>query len=326
MNNLLPYPWHQSQWSLMQQYRKTGRIPHALLLHGLAETGKRQFAFALAAALLCESNQAHACGQCHNCNLVVAGTHPDLVMLEPEDNGKAIKVDAVRAFSRSASMTPQIGMRRICLIMPAEAMNQAASNSLLKTLEEPSPENHMLLVSDHPYFLSATIRSRCQSVEFSIPDKHVAENWLTQQDASQSWAGILCEVDGAPLAALAFAGSGLQESYRRAKQEFIALLNGQSMPVHVASFWSTLESSQIFDWLFRWTLELFRGRVTEVGKIADQTLKNQISRLIPALDSARLSGMLDQISMLKQGVETRNLNPQMQLEQLAVSFSEMLHR
>jgi DNA polymerase-3 subunit delta' len=317
------FPWQESQWNLLYQYRQQKRMPHAMLLYGENETGKREFAEMLAESLLCSSGDEYPCGECHSCKLLKAGNHPDLVLITPEERGKAIKVDMIRDYIEGATLTPQIADSRVCIIAPADAMNQSASNSLLKTLEEPASENHLLLVSGHPAQLSATIRSRCQKIAFPKPSMEEAVAWLQQKDATLDWKRLLDCGNGLPLRALRFAQGNQAEVYEELQAEFTGLLKKQQYPATLAGTWCKVESDQLLEWLFRWTLDLLR--VTQAGPSAmhDDQLSRSISSLPQLPDSVKLVRLLGQIISLGSGLEKRNLNYQIQLEALLVNYTEL---
>lgn len=317
------YPWQQEQWKLLYRYRHQQRMPHAMLLYGEAETGKRLFARRLAESLLCSKGGEYACGECHSCRLLRAGNHPDLVEVKPEEPGKAIKVDMVRAYIEDATLTPQIAACRVCVISPADAMNQSASNSLLKTLEEPAPENHLLLVSDHPARLSATIRSRCQKVAFPRPQEEESLAWLQEQDApAVDWKNLLACSNGLPLRALRFAEGGEADDYQKLQASFAGLLKGEQQPASLAETWSRIESSQLLDWLYHWTLDLLRLSQAGQSAMRDPQLLQAISGLPRLPDSVKLVALLEKLTNLGQGLEKRNLNYQLQLEALLISYTE----
>lgn len=105
----------------------------------------------LMARLLCQQPQGlDACGGCKACMLLKAGSHPDNFVLEPEEADKPIKVDQVRELVAFVVQTAQLGGRKVVLIEPVEAMNVNASNALLKSLEEPSGDTVLLLVTHQP--------------------------------------------------------------------------------------------------------------------------------------------------------------------------------
>jgi DNA polymerase-3 subunit delta' len=251
--------------------------PHALLLDGPRGIGKRALAMNLARSLLCEAPQAsgQACGACPSCVYVAAGQHPDLRMVEPftvEDDGTvklldAIPVDAIRALTRWAQVTSHRGRAKVALIVPAETMNAAAANALLKTLEEPPPETFVMLVAHQPGRLPATIRSRCRRVAAPRADAVAAQAWLTAQGVANA-GSLLGQAGGAPLVAVALADPGLQQE-RKFWLDALAAPKSMS-PVALAARIDAAPRDerkarlgQAIDWLIAWTADL--GRVASGG-------------------------------------------------------------
>lgn len=183
-----PYPWQKAQWRQLWQRHRNGQLPHALLLHGPEGIGKEDFAHLAANSLLCEqtSESGQACGECKSCQLLASDNHPDFVSLQPEETGKAIKVDQIRELIQLMTLSPHFSGYRTVLISPAEQMNMAAANSLLKTLEEPQENTVIILVTSQLSRLPATIRSRCQMLRFAMPDKTLALSWLELDSRPQS--------------------------------------------------------------------------------------------------------------------------------------------
>jgi DNA polymerase III subunit delta' len=197
------------------------RWPHALLITGRRGLGKRLLALHFARALLCESplSTGGACGACPSCGYVGQGTHPDLQSIEPvtyDDEGNATPVDAigverVRDLIAFSQLSPHRQRAKVGVIAPAEAMNAAAANALLKTLEEPPQGTFLLLVSHHPERLPATIVSRCQRLPAPEPERAAAIDWLKQSGIRSAEAAlVLAQAGGAPLLALALAGADVQ--------------------------------------------------------------------------------------------------------------------
>lgn len=203
-----------------------GRLPHALLIHGAPGIGKLALAEDLAKLMLCESpaSPSEPCGQCGPCRWIQAGNHPDLRRLEPEalatpaageeparpeKGGRPsteIKVDQVRELADFLNVGSHRAGRRVVIVHPAESMNAHAANSLLKSLEEPSPSVVFLLISHRPARLLPTIRSRCVAVPVPMPPADVAGKWLKEQGIADAgrW---LAFAGGAPLLALAYASA-----------------------------------------------------------------------------------------------------------------------
>ena len=198
-------PWLRRYGQQMAAALAQGTLAHAWLLQGTQGIGKHLLAEYLAQLMLCAApSQDQPCGQCRSCQLIAAGTHPDKVVLEPEEAGKPIKIDAVRELVSQLQLTPQVAKRKMVLIDPAEAMNVNAANALLKTLEEPPGAAILLLISHAPGRLLATIRSRCQKLQIASPAQDSLMTWLQQQTgkgADEVRAALLQNT--APLAAYA---------------------------------------------------------------------------------------------------------------------------
>ena len=334
MDNQGPYPWQQQSWALLQKYRERGRLPHGLLFNGPAECGKKHFALRFAEGVLCTANRSEdgaqhhgrACGKCHSCLLLAAGNHPDLVLLVPQEEKKTIQVDAVREFIQDATLTPQISDCRVCLIMPADAMTSEAANSLLKTLEEPAANNHIILVTEHVRHLAATIRSRCQIVNLPLPTQQQSLQWLQQQQPQQQWEELLNCAAGAPLRALSFEKSDIMQRRKLLFNSFAALIRGQQAPLAVVAAWNEEMSELLLKWLYEWTLDLLRGSLTGVENMRDLLPGRELSGLTPDLDAGQLIALIEQLVSLNRGMGERNLNRQMQLEALAVSYAGLTKR
>ena len=184
----MPTPWQQRAYAQAIVALDAGRLPHALLVGGPAGLGKLALARRLAHRLMCSTPAGgDACGQCRNCTLIAAGTHPDLIEETFEINEKTkelrkeILITQVRRLGEKLVLTPQIAAGQVALVYPAEAMNRNAFNALLKTLEEPPAGRTLILIADRPQRLPATIRSRCQWLRLEIPPVAEALAWLQAQ-------------------------------------------------------------------------------------------------------------------------------------------------
>jgi len=228
-------PWLEQTWSRLPPLAARG--VHAVLLHGVAGTGKKSLALDFAAALLCAAPlpDGRDCGRCDECRLTAAFSHPDLRWVLPEalaerllpaaeENGDAtaeatgseaaegenkparasreIRVEQIRALSDILGIAAFRGGHRAVLLAPAEAMNAVAANTLLKMLEEPPPQTTFVLVSDALDEVLPTIRSRCVLVQVPVPAAADCLPWLAQQGLADPEAALAL-ASGAPLAALA---------------------------------------------------------------------------------------------------------------------------
>ncbi|MDR1934872.1 MAG: DNA polymerase III subunit delta' [Candidatus Accumulibacter sp.] len=215
---------HEKTWKQLGERRD--RLPHALLLTGQRGIGKFELARAFAGSLLCEnpSPSRAACGSCLACGWMAQGNHPDFRRVQPgalaegEGEGEGDGVDEREAGGKKKKPSQQITIdqiralddflhvgthrqgARVVLLHPAEAMNRATANSLLKSLEEPAPGTLFLLVSNEPERLLPTIRSRCQRLPVPLPEASRAQAWLTAGGVKDA-ARWLALAGGSPLLA-----------------------------------------------------------------------------------------------------------------------------
>lgn len=241
MTTMAP-PWHQEAWDRLRSRRERGSMPHALLLAGPAGLGKRVFLDRLVRGLLCQKPvDGDACGQCRACKLLDAGTHPDRVDVSFELNTsgklrKEIVVGQMRNLSARLAMSSQFGGWQFASIDPADAMNAAAANALLKTLEEPASASLIVLVADAPWRLTATIRSRCQRIDFRLPPAEQALQWLEQAGVANA-AAALEAAGGNPGLAHAWAGQGMLDERRQVQSDLTALAQGRGDVYTVMRRW-----------------------------------------------------------------------------------------
>lgn len=239
-------PWLADSWRGLARALAERRLHHGLLLAAPAGFGKRALADALAAAALCtqRGDEGQACGVCRGCQLVAAGSHPDLarVTLEPRDDGKLrseIVIDQIRSLSQRLALSSQFGGLQLALIDPADCMNASAANALLKTLEEPASATVIVLVADDPMRLPATIRSRCQRIEMRRPTRAEALAWLRAHgiDAAVASAALEASLDN-PGRALAWIGDGTLALRSACADDLAALTQGRRTASELAERWA----------------------------------------------------------------------------------------
>lgn len=321
--------WHQANWQHLLESRRAGRLAHALLLNGPAGLGKGLFARRLANLLVCEQGAGAdaPCGHCRACLLVKAGSHPDIKYIEPEETGKQLKVEQIRTLGSSSVLTAQGAGYRVFIIDPADAMNVAAANALLKTLEEPVPSALLILVSSQPHRLPATIISRCQRVTFQPPVTADGLAWLAGQGVERERAGRLLGLTGqAPYAALSADASGLLETHDPAQEAFFALLQGRGDPLALAQSWKGEQLDRLLAWLVLWLNDLLQLQASaspvRLFSVRDQAHLQSLSK---GLDSKRLYRYLDQIQEMRRQL-ARNLNPELILESLLLEWARLGRR
>lgn len=238
--------WLETEWRSLSSRLRRGQLPHALLIAGATGLGKRALADLLVHSALCEqrSDDGHPCLQCRSCLLLAAGTHPDRVhvTLELRDDGKLrseITVEQIRNLSQRLSLSSQFGGLQLVIIEPADVMNANAANALLKTLEEPSASTVIVLVSDRPARLPATIRSRCQRVAVALPSAADARAWLGANGVAHDQAtAALAATLGNPGRALAAIGDETLALRADCLRDLGALRAGRAIALTIAEAWA----------------------------------------------------------------------------------------
>ena len=229
-----PLPWQTDQAERLRRAHTASRLPHAILLSGVAGLGKRRFCDWLAARLLCEAAAERApCGECRGCRLLAGGSHPDLLRVGLEEGKRQLGIDAVRGLIGFVRLSSQYAGYRVALVHQADHMNRSSANSLLKTLEEPPANAVLVLVADQPARLPATIRSRCQQVAFAAPTPRQAKDWLQAQEASAA-ESLLPLCGFAPLAAIALLQRDAASLQDRLTGQLAGLASGE-LTVHAAA-------------------------------------------------------------------------------------------
>ncbi|MFA0811474.1 DNA polymerase III subunit delta' [Microbulbifer epialgicus] len=323
-------PWQTLQWQRLCAQWRAGRCPHALLLAGQAGLGKRAFAEAFSALVLCEQpRNGQACGSCKDCRLWQAGSHPDFLRVEPEKAGSPLKVAQIRQLGDFVSRTSGRGGARLVWLAPAEAMNINAANALLKNLEEPAASVIFLLISDSPAGLLPTIRSRCQSVTFPSPPEEVALQWLRNHGLDEQLARrALILSGGAPLLAAELAEPDLCEVREQFLRELTSVAEGSTSVVRAAEHWEAPSEQTSLEQL----LQFWQQWITQMAQLrsCDLTGDTQLMALLQRLpgvgeESLRpLFSFYDHLLQARKGlVSGANPNRRLLLEELMIRWARL---
>lgn len=324
---MIPYPWQTTQWAKLWAARQQERLPHALLLTGVRGLGKARFAEALAKAVLCEAQGESACDQCRSCHLFATASHPDFLSVGLLEKSKSIKVDQIRALNEALQKTAQ-DHYQVVLIHPAELMNRAAANALLKTLEEPPGNVLLMLVTDQLGYLPATIISRCQTIRFACAENDAVLTWLSRQLPSDlSPSQWLRMADYAPLHAITLA----QENYLSLRDQLLThlsqiLLSGANPIAPVSDL-----LKQDLPTLLRAFMVIVRDLLCLSLNVGVSTVVNadrlpRLQALLPFLSSAVLLKLLDKLQESQQLVAgVTSVNTQLLLENILLSWMELKH-
>ncbi|MDR2239934.1 MAG: DNA polymerase III subunit delta' [Zoogloeaceae bacterium] len=338
------YQWNKPLWHKL--LGQAGRLPHALLLCGPAGGGKMDFARALAARLLCEtaSGEAEACGNCPSCKWFAAGNHPDFRLIEPggdetgpegeggevepasqKKKSEQIRIDQVRALDDFLSIGTHRQGARVIIVHPAEAMNRATANALLKMLEEPSASTLFILITNNRRKLLPTILSRCQTLNFPKSPPEQALVWLRESSVPHA-EELLSHAGGMPLMAVdeAAGWAHLEGFYRDLAQI------EQAGPIVIAGRWeaqlkesrdgaASVDKAAFVLWMQKWVFDLISVKLC--GAVVFHAHK--LKEVRAAAARASISALFDYYSDLLRikAVAQHPLNPRLFLEDMLSRYA-----
>ncbi|WP_415906809.1 DNA polymerase III subunit delta' [Neptuniibacter sp. QD72_48] len=327
---LKPFPWFDERFSHLSQLHDQNRLPHALLIHGMPGIGKAAFATAFAQSLLCQSPvQGRACGHCKSCDLNAAGSHPDLFILSPEEEGKQLKVDQVRGLGEFIYSTAQQGGYRAVVVDPADAMNIASANALLKMLEEPGADTIILLVTSKMGQVLPTIKSRCQHVECHNPSEGDAIDWLmaaAEIDAEKA-KSILHINRGAPKEALSYIEKGLNEHRAQLIRGLADILKQRRTALEVAQSWQKLDLEMLLGWFYSLLSDAARGSVCQSPELLRQDdARNMLNAVAKKTNPVKIFKLADKVHEERRAIMLRqNPNKQLLLENILLEWAALLN-
>lgn len=310
MSQFSIYAWQQAPLQRLQVAIERQRLPHAILFSGLEGTGKQHLANCLVSSVLKKHTRLNR-GE----KLLDINVHPDVITINPIKDKKQILIEQTRDLSAKLSLTPQISDIKIALINPAELMTVSASNALLKTLEEPSGNTLIILISHNYGRLPQTIRSRCHHVPLMVPDMQEAEAWLSERGVNNCHEYLLL-THGSPLLALHAFQNGWLESYRQLLIDLSDLIKQHSDIVSVATRWSNIDVAQLIRWLQNLVKLVIKLKFDD--KIISDTavdLLEEMKRSFNRLDLKKLVNYADFLD--KSALEAdNNLNRELFIEQI----------
>jgi DNA polymerase-3 subunit delta' len=281
--------------------RSEEQLSHAYLFHGPSGTGKRTAARAFAAALISRGQTDPGDAE----RRVIAGVHPDLTWVEPRGAHEILVDDVRRQVVREVALRPFEASKRVFVIADAERMNDESQNALLKTLEEPSPFAHLVLVSSAPGRLLPTIPSRCRPVRFGpVPSERITE-LLAAEGIDASLATACARLAGGDIVkARWLAGEGGEQ---RAEAEAAAraalTTEGESADRALAEPWRPL-----------------LDRAAERGAEAEAEVKQQLERLLESEPKRGRQGIVREYELqarrARRRAHTASLDQSLELVEL----------
>lgn len=337
---------NQRAKEILQRMLAAGRVPGALLFVGEDGVGKKLFALELARALNCPTPRgAEACGVCSACLRIGKFAYPSaedrdahkrIIWSEHGDVGllvaynRSILVDAARDLQRETNFRPFEGRSRVFIIEEADRMNEQAANALLKTLEEPHPAAHIILLTSRPAALLPTIRSRCQVVRFAPLAASEIENYLVRAGRrSGEEARLAAHLSRGRL------GSALAinvDDYRSRRETMLGVLDalaGKTDRARLLRVSEELSDAKHKD-DYEPRLDVLETLIHDVwllglgaqpDRLVNQDLRAQLERLAQTVESRRAARWLSRIEELRAQLAV-NINRRVATDALFLAMAE----
>lgn len=314
------YPWQKTTWDTL-----TTRFPnigHGLLFYGKEGCGKHAFAKHFLAWVLCLNKQPHgACGECSSCQWLKSDTHPNYVHITTDEENKKqnakIKIEKIRDLLPFVQQTGE-GWR-VILIEPAEALNLASSNALLKTLEEPGERVVLILLADHYLKLPATIRSRLQHFALDRISYEQATSYLNEHlsEIVEVEPDLLLGLSNdMPLQAIEIAKSDWFTKRQIFLNDWLKIVAQKNMPLFFSGKWQKELSFSDFIVLFEYLLgDLICVKLNQPQKNTDL----DFDQLSPYYDLESLFNIYSELQQAKKLVE-QNVQSQLIIDQLFITL------
>lgn len=311
--------------AILRRMIATDRVPHSLLFAGEEGIGKKSFALELAKSFICQNPQnGEACDKCSACRRADKFTfpkaddrdeHKKIVFSEFPDIGqiipynKNILVDAVRDLEKEANYRPYEAKARFFIIDDADKMNDAASNALLKTLEEPAPTTYLFLITSRPDALLQTIHSRCQVLRFApVPAPEIEKHLLETKKFAPDDAELLSLLSAGSI------GHALTldlAKFREQRDAMLKLL--QSLLIENNRAYLLKTSEELSDAknkdVYEQSLDILQTLIHDIWKIklgadefsvVNRDYKTQIKLLAEKADAKRLAKWLTEIEQMRE--------------------------
>lgn len=320
-------PWQRNLWNGLRERIVTGRLHHALLLSGPQGIGKRRLAERVTRALVCTAASDVPCGTCRSCQLMRAGSHPDSLQVLPEEPGRQIRIAQVREdLIEFVARTPGIASRKAVLIDPADAMNTATANCLLKSLEEPAPGTFLVLVSDAPVRLLPTIRSRCEQLRLQPPPWTEALAWLQSHAGAAGAEDLLGAASGCPLRAAQLAETGGLEQFDRVAVLMRRAREPAAWVSTLAGGLDAIELRTVLAWMQIFLVDLGRW-LADPRAMRLQRARPHYEALAGSTDAAHVARTLRRVAeAAREAASTANPNRQLMLEALLIAWGGQARR
>lgn len=277
-------PWLSRSLERVLDSSDTERLHHALLVDTKPGWGAEHFVAAWVAALIEMNGDPRE------------ASHPDVLWIKPD--GPVLKIDQMRELIEFVGHTVQVARRKVVVVESVETANVAASNAILKSLEEPPPNTHLILITNTIDLLIPTVRSRCQRISHDYGSEPERHNWLIEQGMNtEDVEKLAVEFGYSPYSILEAGEQKLQSLRAR-------LLSTWRVPERTLQLAGELKNEDIDGLLVRWM------RIAE--RFAQRGTNPQIHLFWDDLIAAR-----------RAFKEVASLNKQLQIERLLIKWSEL---
>jgi DNA polymerase III subunit delta' len=321
------YPWFKDVWNAIHENEK---LPHALIFKGKEGIGKFNFAIKFAKSYLCQQPLSNhlPCETCSSCEWF-PDSHPDykhIAPIESEDDElskrktvrkKNILIEQIRELSEYLELSAhQEKGRRVVLIAPADSLNQAASNALLKILEEPPANTLFILITSQTQKLIATIRSRCQILDLRGPSLDEAKSFLKDQKIAHE-ESLLSYTGGSPF-------NAIKELENQSEREIITQLLSQGHNIDITKVNYAI-LTQGLDWTLniiqKWIFDLLLSFHTQ----QNHYFKNEEKRIHSQAKQINLDALLlftTELNELKK-IASHPVNQELQLQNIFIKYKQI---
>lgn len=320
---------HSKPIGLLQRAIRNDRLAHSYLFLGNEGIGKKLVALQFAKTLNCLNGgnvEGDSCDQCLSCKKIDSLIHPDVLILEPEN--QTLKVEQVRQMQRDLAFRPYEGKYRICILSSADRMAPHMSNTLLKTLEEPPPYTILILLANHVRLILPTILSRCQLIRFNpLPISLVSQYLREKQGVDEGEARLFASLsEGSPGKALE-----IKDEIRKIRREELLedLIGEKSLSPKKMQGWVNSLPTQERESLLL-VLEVAKTLLRDMlivktlregSKIIHSDLLHQIKTLT---SNWQIASLLKRMEILHQTTFAirNNANTELALETMMLSWTE----
>ena len=296
--------WLGAEMAALQAAYQSNHLSHGLLIHEAPGAGGNWLAKWIASLVMCQKVAQAPCGQCPGCHRVATSQHPDLLVLQPEEESTQIKIEQIRGLSEELSLTAHQGRYKVGVITPADSLNRFAANALLKTLEEPPVRTLLMLVVTQPSRLPATILSRCQRVRIRAPARPEAVAWLQATKGPANWDAVLDTLGDAPMLAAEVDPKAVLDIGQEVRQTLNDAVVGGGDPVATADRWSRSELPLRLRCIENWLTDQIRAHSGSDGLLTKVGAATHSPRAKPVLNMGYLFELMDGVRELKSALDS----------------------